>query len=384
MNITTTRSVLCVAPLAALVLADLTACGADTGGGGTDGMTDSMGGGTDSMGGDGDGDGDSAGDGDGDGDDGGMNYPAVPGTFVAVGDGGRRAWSDDGQTWEVIVGSGGFSGQNDDDVPDQLIDVCAGDGYVLAVGGGGTQHDGNTMIMRSTDGASWDEDLVAVEDQQVQLFGCAIGDGVAVAVGRRSRVYLSTDQGQTWTMAKQFHNNGNAVLHDAAITDDGTIIAVGRADPSDEESNRLPAIVHSTDGGTTWARHIFAETDPEPTHVATGNGTTVVLAGDTCLHSADLNTWESCSLPVVAPQGVIHFNDRFLVWGDDYFAFSEDGISWDITQMVFGGMPTEVAHGEGIYVGVQWGRYGWADNPAEWTYEMDFTNPLVSVAFLPD
>ena len=344
---------------------------AGDGDGGDDGAND---------GGDGDG-----GDGDGDGD---PEPPLEPGIFVAVGDGGRRAWSDDGQSWQVVVGSGDFSGDND--LPDALDGICAGDGYLLAVGGGGNQHNGNTMIMRSADGESWEEDLVASEEQRLQLNACAIAPELAVAVGRRSSVYLSTDAGYAWTRVHEFADNGNGQLFDVAVIGpeggaavDQTIVAVGQSDDEATQSKRLPAIVVSEDLGASWET-IFPDLSGAPKHLAAGGGWTMVLSDSACLRSADLDSWEPCEPPIVEPFGVNFVGGRFIVFGPDHYARSEVGESWNVTSDVVHGMPSAMTFGEGRFVGVQWGRRGWAEALSEWSYEADFAHPLVDVTFLPD
>ncbi len=73
------------------------------------------------------------------------------GTFLAVGDGGRRVRSQDGVTWEGQVGSGLLDADDEMAPPDALRALALGDGYVVAVGGGGNFFNGNSMVMRSTD-----------------------------------------------------------------------------------------------------------------------------------------------------------------------------------------------------------------------------------------
>src|SRR5690606_449753 len=107
--------------------------------------------------GDGDGDGDDEGDGDGDDTE---TDPGPQGVFVAVGDGGRRASSTDGLAWDEIIGSGVVDTQAETGEEDILRAVAVGDGVIVAVGGGGNDWNGNAMIMRSTDGVTWEEDLL--------------------------------------------------------------------------------------------------------------------------------------------------------------------------------------------------------------------------------
>ena len=83
------------------------------------------------------------------------------GHFLAVGDGGRRVRSVDGVAWDGQVGTGLLDTDEETAAPDALRALAVGDGYVVAVGGGGNFFVGNSMVMRSTDGgASWQEDLL--------------------------------------------------------------------------------------------------------------------------------------------------------------------------------------------------------------------------------
>ena len=87
-----------------------------------------------------------------------------------------RARSVDGESWETQVGSGMLDLDSEMAPPDTLRALALGDGYVIAVGGGGNFFNGNAMVMRSDDGGmSWQEDLLAMPDgfQPHKLYGVA-------------------------------------------------------------------------------------------------------------------------------------------------------------------------------------------------------------------
>ncbi len=148
---------------------------------------------------------------------------APAGMFVAVGYGGFRGWSVDGENWTAER----WSDKNADDT-NLIIDVTCRAGIFLC-GGGGT---GKGFILRSTDGKHWDEviqtkwriqPLATLEDRFFAVFN--------------DHFQLSTD-GIKWTQAA-------------------------------EAKPILP------DGGPGWHSGYFR-------HIAIGNGV-VVLGGDYAL-----------------------------------------------------------------------------------------------------
>src|SRR5690606_33373535 len=160
--------------------------------------------------GDGDGDGDDEGDGDGDDTE---TDPGPQGVFVAVGDGGRRASSTDGLAWDEIIGSGVVDTQAETGEEDILRAVAVGDGVIVAVGGGGNDWNGNAMIMRSTDGVTWEEDLLGGIDglDARKLTAIGFANGVFIAGGHQSHILRSDDGGLSWTRVYGEHHSSTTV-----------------------------------------------------------------------------------------------------------------------------------------------------------------------------
>ena len=99
------------------------------------------------------------------------------GTFVAVGDSGRRLTSTDGQAWTNDTGEGSAN----------LTAIAYGNMRFVAVGVGGRR-------VRSIDGGeTWDSDVSGGGD----LYAVAYGNGVFVAVGNGQT--LTSPDGATWT-----------------------------------------------------------------------------------------------------------------------------------------------------------------------------------------
>jgi hypothetical protein len=74
--------------------------------------------------------------------------PAADGLFVAVGYGGFRGWSSDGQTW--VAERWSDKNQDDDNI---IFSLTFRDGIFLCAGGGAARG----FILRSTDGKRWEQ-----------------------------------------------------------------------------------------------------------------------------------------------------------------------------------------------------------------------------------
>ncbi len=100
------------------------------------------------------------------------------GRFVAVGWTGRRAWSNDGLTWEDVAND--FPGDN-------YEAVAYGGGYYVAVGYG-------LKSVRSADGVTWTDRQESDGNGYTDI---AYGDGLFVATTIEGRVIVSED-GADW------------------------------------------------------------------------------------------------------------------------------------------------------------------------------------------
>lgn len=302
------------------------------------------------------------------------------GYFVAVGDGGRRARSPDGESWEVVVGSGLLDTDSDMAAPDGLRALAIGDGYLLAVGGGGNFFTGNAMVMRSTDGgASWQEDLLAgvADFPHHKLYGVAASGQTVVAAGMRGKRIRSEDGGLTW-VDMPFEDTNSRLLGVAALAT--TFVIVGWTEDS-YEAPKTSAILASADDGLTWGPvdESFARLDA----IAAGNGAFVAIGGTQCLRSTDGVAWLPCDLLSAEFQGVSFTGGEFIVSSAEGLASSLDGEAWTVPVMPVAGPPDQLARGDGRWVGVRWTDRGWAEELNEWTFTNHATEPMRSIVFVP-
>lgn len=331
----------------------------------------------------GDGDGDPSGDGDGDGDgtDTG-NDPGPQGVFVAVGDGGRRASSTDGIEWVEIIGSGTVDTQAEMGEEDILRAVAAGDGVIVAVGGGGTDWNGNAMIMRTTDGETWEEDLVGgmegLDDRKLTAIGFA--DGVFVAAGHQSHVLRSDDGGVTWTRVYGEHHSDSTVF--GVASHGGTWVLVG----AHKDAWDAPKVSHvqvSSDAAASFGAPSWFGVDGDQLTSVASNGEVFVAVGpQQCLRSSDGVTWDACGL-LGSGYGAVSFTrDRFIVTYLDGVSTSSDGAEWSAHVESMTGVPNEVVYGNGVYAGVRFYDRGVSDALSEWAWTTRGGFPLRDLAFL--
>jgi hypothetical protein len=389
-----TRAWLELGLAASLLLAPmLIACGdaSETADGETAGTAETDGtaqtGGTAETG-DGDGDGDASGDGDGDtgpGPD--TGDPGPMGIFVAVGDGGRRASSTDALSWDEIIGSGVIDTQAEMGEEDILRAIAVGDGVLIAVGGGGTDWTGNAMIMRSSDGVSWEENLVGgmdgLDDRKLDAIGYA--DGVFIAAGHQAHILRSDDAGSSWTRVYPEHppdTTGFGVAGHA-----GTFVVVGsHRDAYDQP--KVAYVQRSLDAGLTFeAPMFFGEDGDHLTSVASNGERFVAVGPKQCLRSSDGATWDPCGLAALplggSFGGVTIANEYFVVTYLDGVSTSEDGETWSAHFESSAGVPNEIFYGNGVYAGVRFYDRGTSEALVDWSFMTHGGFPLRDLAFLP-
>lgn len=309
--------------------------------------------------------------------------PGPAGIFVAVGDGGRRASSNDALEWAEIVGSGVFDTQAEMGEEDILRAVAAGDGAVVAVGGGGVDWTGNAMVMRSTDGVNWDEDLVAGQEgvDGRKLYAVGYADGSFVAGGAQTHLIASSDGGQTWSSAYGEHHSYTPVH---GVAGHGQIfVAVG--EHRDEYDSPRVAYVHrSDDGGASFGAPSYFGEDGDFLRTVASNGETFVAVGPrVCLRSVDGIDWQDCGLSALEFGAVSFTNDRFVVTYEDGLSTSSDGESWSPHVESPTRVPAAMVYGNGVYAGLRYYDRGTSEALSEWSYVTHGSFPLRSLAFLP-
>jgi len=319
--------------------------------------------------------------GDGDGDQGGD--PGPKGVFVAVGDGGRRASSSDGLAWVEIIGSGAVDTQAEQGEEDILRAVVVGDGVVVAVGGGGGDWNGNAMIMRSTDGVSWDEDIVAgvagVDTRKLAAVGFA--NGVFIAAGHQSHILRSADAGQSWTSVYGEHPSRTTVFGVAGH--EHRFVLVGGHQAA-HDAPKLSYVHVSADAGQSFGAPSYFGQDGDQLVSVASNGEVFVAVGPKrCLRSATGESWEPCGL-LGSNYGAVSFtNQRFVVTYLDGVSTSSDGETWSVHVESMTGVPAEVVFGNGVYAGVRFYDRGTSEALGEWSFMTYGGFPLRDLAFLP-
>jgi len=301
------------------------------------------------------------------------------GHFLAVGDGGRRVRSSDGELWDGQVGTGLLDADMEMAPPDALRALAVGDGYIVAVGGGGNFFVGNAMVMRSTDGGvNWQEDLLKDKPDfsPHKLYAAAASGQVVVATGMRGKAIRSEDGGLGWTDIS-FEDQSSRLLGVAAQAD--IFVVVGWTDNA--EFPKPSVITTSSDRGLTWGPvdHSFARIEA----VAAGNGAFVAIGESECLRSADGVAWAPCGPLSTDYKGVSFAGGEFVLSTSEGLVTSLDGVAWTTPVLPMQGTAAQLARGNGRYVGVRWTDRGWASELEEWSYATWATEPLRALVFLP-
>ncbi|MDR0562679.1 MAG: chitobiase/beta-hexosaminidase C-terminal domain-containing protein [Spirochaetaceae bacterium] len=213
------------------------------------------------------------------------------GKFVAVGNRGKMAYSEDGVTWRTAVVNSTFG----TDFDSSIRGVCYGDGKFVAVG---NSYRGG-RIAYSEDGVSW----TAVADSTFgasQINGVCYGGGKFLAVGNSGKMAYSAD-GVSWTAGAN-STFGTDYIYGVCYGG-GKFVAVGNSGK----------MAYSSDG-VSWT--------------AVANST----------------------FGTAAISSVCYGGGKFVAGGDDKMAYSSDGVSW--TAVAFGGYINGVCYGGGRFVAV--------------------------------
>jgi hypothetical protein len=246
-----------------------------------------------------------------------------PGTFVAVGYGGRRTRSlDDGLTWidDVALAANGTDDQT------LLRAVGWGEQGFLAVG---------YRVMASADGKTW-EDRGATLNQW--LGSVVRARGLFVAVGGFG-LRVSSADGVTWQR--------NGIDNIASHAGSGLVFteqAGGRFVSANDNGARS-----SSPDGVRWTYSTGAEAS-KSTLLAFGNGLGVGVGGADVVISADGGaTWTAAPALSVAAESLVFARGHFTAVAVGHVLTSTDARTWT-DQAVAGIGGNSLAYGHGAYV----------------------------------
>lgn len=253
--------------------------------------------------------------------------------WIGVGNWGFRSSTSDGQTWHTEQNPS----TGDDHSPDLLRGVAYGDGVFLAVGG-----DQNSMVMRTTDGVNWEEDLAPFGGQW--LGGAAYGNGRWIAAGGVGFAIYSDDGGLNWSELEglPFSHIRTMAFADGTFIgtgDDGLIITSSDGESFTERRQDGAVRLDYLDwAGGTW--------------VAAGRQWNGNGFDSSCFASADAQSWVTCPIEggsVV--HGVYRDGGDVIVVGDGGYwrVGGVDDFSWASAEV------PEIAYGaDGQWVGVRY------------------------------
>lgn len=249
--------------------------------------------------------------------------------WVGVGNWGFRTSTEDGVTWATTMNPS----TGNDHSPDLLRDVSWGDGVFVAVGG-----DANSMVMRSTDGVTWQEDLHPAGGQWKG--GVAFGGGRWVAVGGVGTTLVSDDGGLTWRDgAERTPSAGRNVAWG-----DGQFVAVGDsgmiAVSSDGDAWTDRSVGGIRLGGVAHGLGVWVVTGSE------WNGSGFDTA---CFKSEDgAVTWSACDFTASRFDSVLSTGGLMIVSHGEGYEYSSDGASWARVDV---DIPARVFEADGLWVG---------------------------------
>jgi hypothetical protein len=257
------------------------------------------------------------------------------GTWVAVGYGGRRMISTDGQTWTITAE---WSQPGGDDSNNLMSAVYAQEKFVV-VGGGGGGKTGGGHILVSTDGRQWREALKDKSRINPVVFG-----GGRFVVGTSSypsgKLLWSTDA-ETWQEGAQIQARGLTHFRGGAYGN-GRFVLVGNGTQKGADGVGQP--IHWAVATTDGAKIVSERTD------LPGHGR-IVFGGDRFLmltSHADADLISSRDGADWSPVAVGEDGDgqsekfRWLVWAGSEFLVgngnatyrSADGEKWVKTEIV--------------------------------------------------
>ncbi|MEZ4249408.1 MAG: hypothetical protein R3B99_14360 [Polyangiales bacterium] len=220
---------------------------------------------------------------------------------------GYRTSTLDGASWATMLNPE----QANDHSPDLLRDVAVGGGVVIAVGG-----DRNSMVMRSTDGVTWEEDLHPEGRQW--LGGVAYGDGRWVAGGGVGTTVTSTDGGRTWSDGAR----APSAVRDVAFGD-GLFVAVGDGGMIATTTDASTWTDRRRDGAVTLSTVAFHA----GLWIAAGSNWNGSGFDTDCFLSNDTETWRACPFESRVRTTFVSGGTLYVAL-DDGHAWTRDGATW--------------------------------------------------------
>lgn len=240
------------------------------------------------------------------------------GVFVAVGYGGFRGWSLDGQTWTAER----WSEKNQDD-PNIIFSLTYRNGVFLAAGGGV----GKGFVLRSVDGRKWDEAVV----EKWRIAQVTTIDDRFIAAG--TDTFLLSADGVTWTkggaskpVSAEVKGSGYYRRH--AVGADGTVVFAGDYAIPDGKP-RIGWTGTTLKGETpiavsTWPGEIRGLAFGARRFVACGHTGQVLTSADGLAWKEVLQTGDKHH------DDAVRFRDgRFWLRGEKGVRASADGESWE-------------------------------------------------------
>ena len=225
------------------------------------------------------------------------------GKFVAVGNGGKIAYSYDGISWTAV----------NSHTTTPIKGICYGNGKFVAAGDGG-------KIAYSSNGITWS--LVSYSSFSTYNFqSVCYGNGEYVVVGSSGKIVYSSD-GSNWTLVSD-SKFGTSNIYGICYGN-GKFVAVG----SDGK------MAYSTDA-VNWTLVAESRFDNSTIHgVCYGNGR-FVAAGFSGAARSEVGTgWIKVSdsgLDSFTIYGIYYRNGKYIAAGNKgKIAYSSDGISWTL------------------------------------------------------
>lgn len=241
--------------------------------------------------------------------------------WVAVGYGGRRMVSTDGQNWEITA----EWAQPGKDDSNNLMGLIYAQGKLVAVGGGGGGKTGGGHVLVSKDGRNWRETWAAPG----RINPIVYGNDQFIVGGPRRQLYLSKDAEQWIPVASL--DDKRCTHFRQGVFGNGRFVITGNHGGNSE------AWISTTRDGKTIDHIEFGIANIRDIEFA--NGKFVVIGHGVRLVSTDGVHWQSTDLPMGEQlTWVIHTGENFLCGGRKVYS-STDGKVWTEQTVRFRGTP---------------------------------------------